>query len=802
MDHGTGVAGLIGSRRNSSGDMVGVAWNTRLHPYSFLGRAGSQYKLNELIAASLGQPDVRVINISAGTRADIDGQLKEALCNAIDSGRLIVAAAGNPSDASCQQTDIYPAAYNSASALCDDGTPLQSGLLVVGATDIDNQLAQWDNAGQPQCSNQQYVDLYAPGKDVITLSTEHGYSLKSGTSYAAALVSGAASIAWTVDPGDTPQQIQDRIVSRAALLTDVETTSPLYTTDTRVAGERFLDLYRTVGGQDAIVTPDTTPDAFTLQPQSDAPLQTFIVSEPVTITGLDSPAPIHIEGGYYSLDNNSFTNAAGVIHNDQQLWVQVRSAETPNTSRDATVTLGGVSQVYRVTTREAMTTPGDFQFLEQTGVARNTLITSASQLITGIDDGTTISISSDDNGEYAINGGPFTTAAGTLNNGDAVQVRVTSSADYATVAQATVTIGTVSRDFTVVTALADTTPDGFVFNAQTDVPRNSTQTSNTLTITGLTAPAVISISGGEYALDGGAFTATTGYITNGQTVQLRQIAAVSFGATTSATLTVGGISGRFNVTTLAADTIPDDFSFTPQPNVTPGTLITSNTITVSGINTATAITISGGEYAIDGGAFTADPGTVTNGQTVQVRVTSPATQPGTVNATLTIGGVSRLFSVSTAGADTTPDAFSFTAQTNAPLNTPVTSETVTITGINTETPVSIVDGDYAIDGGPFTNAAGTITNGQTVQVRHTSSSLPGDTTIASLTVGSVTEAFSVTTIPPDTTPDDFSFAPRTNVTPGTLITSNSVLISGINTAAPISISAGSSYAINGAAFTG
>ncbi|HEY5604870.1 MAG TPA: S8/S53 family peptidase, partial [Gammaproteobacteria bacterium] len=85
IDHGTGVAGLIGSRQNPTG-MVGVAWNTRLYPYSFLGQAGSQYKLNELITAALGQSEVRVINISAGTRSDYDGQIKAALCTAIGSG--------------------------------------------------------------------------------------------------------------------------------------------------------------------------------------------------------------------------------------------------------------------------------------------------------------------------------------------------------------------------------------------------------------------------------------------------------------------------------------------------------------------------------------------------------------------------------------------------------------------------------------------------------------------------------------------------------------------------------------------
>ena len=52
-------------------------------------------------------------------------------------------------------------------------------------------------------------------------------------------------------------------------------------------------------------------------------------------------------------------------------------------------------------------------------------------------------------------------------------------------------------------------------------------------------------------------------------------------------------------------------------NVTPGTVITSNAIAVSGINTPAAISVSGGAYSIGcAGGFTTASGTVANGQTV------------------------------------------------------------------------------------------------------------------------------------------------------------------------------------------
>lgn len=89
------------------------------------------------------------------------------------------------------------------------------------------------------------------------------------------------------------------------------------------------------------------------------------------------------------------------------------------------------------------------------------------------------------------------------------------------------------------------------------------------------------------------------------------------------------------------------FSFTPQTNVALSTAITSNSITVSGINTGVAISVTGGQYAINGGAYTAAAGTVNNGDTVTVRLTSSAYFSTTSVATLTIGAQSAPFQVTT-----------------------------------------------------------------------------------------------------------------------------------------------------------
>src|SRR6185503_12999441 len=171
------------------------------------------------------------------------------------------------------------------------------------------------------------------------------------------------------------------------------------------------------------------------------------------------------------------------------------------------------------------------------------------------------------------------------------------------------TIGGVAAAFTVTTeaAPADTTPDSFSFAAQTGVTRSATATSNTITVAGISTAATISVTGGEYSINGGAYTASAGTVSNGQTVTVRQTASGSYATTTSATLTIGGVAAAFSVTTEAApaDTTPDSFSFSAQTNVEPSTVIVSNTITVAGITAAATIAVSGGEYAINGGAYSA-----------------------------------------------------------------------------------------------------------------------------------------------------------------------------------------------------
>ena len=285
-------------------------------------------------------------------------------------------------------------------------------------------------------------------------------------------------------------------------------------------------------------------------------------------------------------------------------------------------------------------------------------------------------------------------------------------------------------------------------SATASVTTTNVANGTTLYWTVTAPPSDVSVTSGSFTINAnaGSFTipAIADAATEGSEVYTISVRTGSTSGTVvaSATLTINDTS-----TTPPPDTTPDAFSFTDQSNVALSSTITSNAITVSGINAPASISVSGGTYSINGGAYTSASGTVTNGQTVTVRHTSSSANSTATNTTLTIGGVSDTFTSTTAAAapDTTPNAFAFTDQTNVALSATITSNAITVSGIDTAAYISISGGAYSINGGPYTSASGTVTNGQTVSVRHTSSSANSTATNTTLTIGGVSDTFTSTT---------------------------------------------------------
>ncbi|HIJ86185.1 MAG TPA: beta-propeller fold lactonase family protein [Desulfuromonadales bacterium] len=103
--------------------------------------------------------------------------------------------------------------------------------------------------------------------------------------------------------------------------------------------------------------------------------------------------------------------------------------------------------------------------------------------------------------------------------------------------------------------VVDTTPGAFTFASISNVFTSTAYESGAVTVTDISAAAPISIVGGQYAVsrDGGTnwggWTSVAGTANLNDQIKVMLISSVSAGTKTTVTLSVGGITGDFDVTT-------------------------------------------------------------------------------------------------------------------------------------------------------------------------------------------------------------------------------------------------------------
>lgn len=328
--HGTHTAGTIGAVGNNGIGVTGVNWAVKLMPLKFLDACGSGSNADAieavLYAASFedgsGNKIVRITNNSWG-----GGRRSKALQDAIrDCGALFVAAAGN----SGNSRKNYPAGYD------------LDNIISVAATDHNDELASWSSYGSD------WVDLGAPGVDVLCTVPADDYDYKDGTSMSAPHVAGVAALLLAEDLSSTNVQVKravldnvdpleslsgktltgGRVNARAALGAeefDPDVTEPDPVTDLAADGvtTNSITLTWTATGDDGnsgtaylydvrylneTITPDNWDNATQAQgeplPQSSGSQETF------TLTGLSSGTTYHLTlkvadevGNYSGLSN-------------------------------------------------------------------------------------------------------------------------------------------------------------------------------------------------------------------------------------------------------------------------------------------------------------------------------------------------------------------------------------------------------------------------------------------------------------------------------------------------------------------
>ena len=294
--------------------------------------------------------------------------------------------------------------------------------------------------------------------------------------------------------------------------------------------------------------------------------------------------------------------------------------------------------------------------------------------------------------------------------------------------------GTNRSVLTVGELQACTTPDGFSFIPQTGVALNVTATSNAVTIGGTNfIAAPINVTNGSYRINSGTFVPSVGLITRGDTVTVQVLSSAMPNTQTCATVDISGVSGPFCVTTMQASVT--NYALTVTKAGTGSGTVTSNPAGIAcnadcsnDFASGTAITLSA--VPASGSTFAGWSGACS----------------GTGTCTVTMTGAKSVMATYALVPNSTPPApFSFDAQGGIGLNQTVSSNAVTITGLNSAVSVSIANGSYRINAGAFTSNPGSISSGDSVTVQLLASAQYNTQTCATLNIGGVNGVFCVTT---------------------------------------------------------
>ena len=189
--HGSHVAGIIAAVADNAIGGSGVAPQSRILPIRVLDLLGSGDSKDVSKAVRFAvDSGVRVINLSLGGSTE-STSLTAAIQYAVDRNVLVVAAAGN---GAADSTPKWPGASDLT--------------IAVTAVDRYNSVTSFDQRGD-------YIDIAAPGSSILSTAS-NDYKIQSGTSMAAAFVSGAAALLFAAQPSITAAQVRD-VLQRTAI---------------------------------------------------------------------------------------------------------------------------------------------------------------------------------------------------------------------------------------------------------------------------------------------------------------------------------------------------------------------------------------------------------------------------------------------------------------------------------------------------------------------------------------------------------------------------------------------------------
>lgn len=354
---------------------------------------------------------------------------------------------------------------------------------------------------------------------------------------------------------------------------------------------------------------------------------------------------------------------------------------------------------------------------------------------------------------------------------------------------------------------ADNTPDPLSFPITSGVSRSELVTSAVARISGVTGPVEVRLSEGQYRINGGSWV-RSGILTatEGDTIEIQTSASPAFDTQKSIRISVGTEATTWVVVTRTPDTQPVAFAFVDRSGVDPNVTILSGVLVIRGLEVDCPVTISCTNGLIDGGPR-ALSGKLEQSKTVyttfdgslviEVQLQSSAAFNRSVGTQISVGTGSTIWSVTTRIAKTNPVPFPIS---DAIVDPSVVwrSGRITVAGLEPGYPILISGSNCTMDigaqtlSGNFNSTSQTVTTSAfgTLEVEvKVNASDRFDTPIqVTLTIGDRTEMWTVKTRVSDTQPQTFVVPDIAGVELNTLITSDIVVVSGLEPNYPFDVS--------------
>lgn len=496
-----------------------------------------------------------------------------------------------------------------------------------------------------------------------------------------------------------------------------------------------------------LTTGDTIPNKFDFVDQSTVNAGVGVLSNTVTVSGLTAPTTVQLTGhpdALYRVNGGGFRVTDTLVSNGDQVQLRIVSGPLGD-RRTAQLDIGGITDEWTLATGD--TTPDPFDFVDRSVPDAASPTTSNTVVLSGMTAAGMARVHGAASARFSVNGGPFITGPVLVNNGDGVRLRMISGG-MGTRRSAKLIVDEVEADWVV--TVGDSVPDPFDFQDTSTLEAGKRVPSNSVRLTGLTAPAVLSLSGDptvRVQINGGPQLAGEQLVRNGDVLVLRMNAG-DLAQRRRATVFIGGVRDDWTLTT--GDTTPDAYTFNNVTTTQEREGVLSNTVTLTGLTAPTRLTFSGhaaGLFSVNGGAFGRDSILVNNGDTVRLRLLSGLyDQRRTVS--VDIGGVRQNWSVLVV-RDTVPDAFDFEDQSVREPGAQVRSNTIGITGLTGAARLSLSgSGDVrvSVNSGPLQSGGIDVNNGDSVRLVVNAPAV-GSAKNLNVTIGGITDRWRVNTLP-------------------------------------------------------